>query len=84
MKKTLLAIATVSLLCGCQRGCNSLERNVIFSDRNYHIEQYSGGVKIKEFNFKGILNNQQHSDGFYFFKDGKLIEVSGDIYIESY
>ena len=70
-------------LCGCQRELESLKRDVQTSSRNYHIEHYSGGKKIRTYDFKGILNNQKNSDGYYFTYGDSLIELSGDLVISS-
>lgn len=71
-------------LTGCTpRGCQKVSRTLQFSERNYIIKQYSGGKLVGQYNFRGILNNEEHSDGYYFFKGDTLIEVSGDLTIKS-
>ena len=85
MKKiyyALMVLACISL-SGCARTCNSLDRSFQTGSRNYHIEQYSGGQKINVYDFRGILDNQEGSDGFYFYKGDTLIEVSGTLLIKS-
>ena len=69
---------------GCQRSCASLDRSLQASDRTYHVESYSGGKLIAVYDFTGILNNQDASDGYYFYKGDTLIEVGGDIIVTSY
>lgn len=83
MKKVILFIALAVSLSSCQRGCTAARRNWQSSSRSYHIEQYSGGKLIKQFDFSGILNNQEHSDGYYWYKGDTLFEVSGDIFVYS-
>ena len=85
MKKTalILLFVTALSLCGCARSCESFNRSFETSDRNYTIEQYSGGVLIKTYQFKGILNNQENSDGYYFTIKDTLIEIGGDLIIKS-
>lgn len=82
--KKIGAFVLIALLVGgCARGCESLEREFQTSDRQYHIKQYSGGVLIKEWNFIGILNNQDASDGYYFTVNDTLYEIGGDLIISS-
>ena len=50
---------------------------------NYHVRQYSGGTLIAAWRFHGIVDNQDGSDGYYFTINGKRVEISGDIIIES-
>lgn len=83
MKKLILFCLLISL-ASCQRACTSFDRDVQFTDRNYNIKTYSGGKLISEYNFKGILNNQKNSDGYYFYKNDTLVEVSGDILVKSW
>lgn len=71
------------LVNGCARSCESFERDFQTSDRHYHIKQYSGGVLIKEWDFAGILNNQENSDGYYFTMNDTLYEIGGDLIISS-
>jgi hypothetical protein len=52
--------------------------------RYYNVKQFSGGKLIGEYNFNGILNNQEHSDGYYWYEGDTLIEVSGDITVKSW
>lgn len=73
----------VLMLSGCARGCERMEKQYQFGDRQYEIEQYSGGKLIRIHKFKGILNDSEGSDGFYYTKGDSLIEVSGDLIIKS-
>ena len=84
MKKILfLAIIALSF-AGCQRSCNSFTREFQTSTKNYDIKVYSGGKLVEQYKFKGILDNQKNSDGYFFYKNDTLIEISGDIIIKSY
>lgn len=83
MKRIVLLVLMSLMMAGCARTCNNFSRK--FSGvQNYHIRQYSGGVLIGEYRFKGVLDNQNNSDGFFFFKGDTLIELSGDLIIESH
>lgn len=83
MKRFIVIIAVALLLSSCQRGCERMEKNLQTSKRNYTIIVYSGGKEIHKDTFTGILNGSEGSDGYYYTKDGKLIEVSGDCVISS-
>ena len=83
MRKYIIALI-ILISTGCtQRGCQRFERSFQYSERHYIIQQYSGGKLVNEWNFKGILNNEENSDGYFFFKGDTLIEVSGDIVVKS-
>ena len=82
--KNIIFIACLVALSSCQRSCASLERSVQVSSRYYEVKQYSDGRLIGYYRFKGILNNQEHSDGYYWYENDTLIEVSGDITVKSY
>ena len=78
----LLIIATISL-SSCQKTWESLKKGLQTTDRNYEIEQYSGGRLIAVYKFRGILNDSEGSDGCYFYKGDTLVELSGDLIIKS-
>lgn len=82
MKKAILIFTALSLV-GCQRGCTRMERNFQTSERDYTVTVFSGGDTVFTDKFHGIVNNSEHSDGIYYYKDDKLIEISGDYIIES-
>lgn len=84
MKKSILLIAVVCLFASCtQRGCQSMSRDFQTSERTYEITVYSGGKTIYADKFKGILNQEDHSDGMYYFKGDTLIEIGGQYTIKS-
>lgn len=84
----LVAIVGVLMFSSCQRSWESLNRGVQATDRNYEIEQYSGGVLICTYKFHGMLNSSENSDGYYWYMKtdaGKILyEVSGDLKIKSW
>lgn len=82
-KILILIIMCAVIFGGCARSCEELDRRMQSSNRTYHIQQYSGGVLIREYKFTGILNNQENSDGYYFSVEDTLIEIGGDIIIKS-
>jgi len=66
-------------------GCTSADRAKLGSIGSHHkITLYSGGIAVKVWHSSGYINNEEHSDGYYFMDDtsGKLIRVSGNIVIE--
>lgn len=44
---------------------------------------FSGGDTVYQDRFTGIVNGEQHTDGFYYFKGDTLVEVSGDYVLKS-
>ncbi len=83
MKKLIIALLLLSTGC-TQRGCQRLEKKMQFSERNYHIRQYSGGKCVGDYRFRGILNDVENGDGYFFFRADTLVEVSGDLTIKSW
>lgn len=83
MKKLFLLFFVTLFLSSCERGCQSWNRSFeSTSSHKLHITLFSGGEAVKEWTFSGIVNNQEGTDGFYFYYEGKLVEVSGDVLIE--
>ncbi len=82
MRNTII-ILSLLVLTSCSRGCQEFERNIIDNhDHEIRVTQFSGGQKVGEWEFNGIVTNSANSDGYCFYYKGKLIEVSGDIKIE--
>jgi len=80
MKKAIVLISLMILV-----GCTSADRAKFGSLGSRHkITLYSGGIAVKVWHSTGYINNEEHSDGYYFMDDatGKLIRVSGNIVIE--
>jgi hypothetical protein len=84
MKRNIFLFLALLTLGSCQRSCSHLDRDIQFSEKDYNVRTYSGGKLISEYTFKGILNNQQHSDGYFFYQNDTLVEVSGDILVKSW
>ena len=86
MKRILITITAVALrisATSCQKTFEGMRKSFQTTDRNYQIEQYSGGVLIKTWEFRGILNDSEGSDGYYFYDGRTLVELSGDLVIMS-
>jgi len=85
MKKQFILVLLLLSLTSCtQRGCQSFNRSFQFTERYYKVSVYSGGKVVKQFQFKGIINQEENSDGIYWYDNyGELIEVSGDYIVES-
>lgn len=81
--KKIIVLSVALLLTGCQRGCTKIERTFQTSERDYSLVMFSGGDTVYVDTFRGIVNNSEHSDGIYYYKNGLLIEVSGDYVITS-
>ena len=71
------------VLAGCARQCEGCKRDVQTGTRAYRVESYSGGKLVGAWSFRGILNNQKNSDGYYFFLGDTLVEVGGDVIVKS-
>lgn len=82
--KLYLTLAIILVFTSCtQRGCQRFERKWQYSNRHYSIEMYSGGQVVFKDTFYGIINQEDSSDGAYYFKGDSLIELSGDYIIRS-
>ncbi len=71
--------ATISI------GCTYAERAHLSSmGKNHRVTLYSGGVKVGQWEARGQVQNEAHSDGFQFedAATGKLIEVQGTCLVE--
>lgn len=82
--KIIFVLLLMLSLTACQKSCQQWNKSFQTTERYYHIDQYSGGILINTFEFKGILNDSEHSDGYYFYDEkNRLVEVSGDLFIIS-
>jgi len=79
----LIGILIMVSMTSCQKRWESIRKNTQTTDRNYVIDQYSGGILIGHYEFRGILNDSESSDGYYFYKNKELVELSGDLVIRS-
>jgi hypothetical protein len=77
----ILLILGLYILTGCT-GASIAKFESLGS--KHKITLYSGGVAVRTWHSTGYIQNEEHSDGFYFKDDasGKLIRVSGQIVIE--
>lgn len=81
---TIIAILSILLFSSCtQRGCQTMQRNWQFKERQYEIYQFAGGDTTFYDKFYGIINQEDHSDGIYYFKGDTLIELSSPYLIKS-
>ena len=65
--------------------CTSADRAKLGSLGSHHkITLYSGGIAVRVWHSTGYINNEEHSDGYYFMDDAtrRLVRVSGDLVIE--
>jgi hypothetical protein len=84
IKTILLAILLTLMLYFCA-GCTGASIAKWESLGSKHkITLYSGGIAVRTWHSTGYIQNEEHSDGYYFKDDssGKLIRVSGDLVIE--
>ena len=83
IKITLLTIIIGPMLMISCTGANKAKRES--RGKPHKVTLYSGGKAIQEWITEGRVKSAQNSDGYYFMNDatGRLIEVSGDVVIES-
>lgn len=84
MKKVFIILCFLSLVGCTPRGCQRLDRSFQFSERNYVVKQYSGDSLMNTYKFHGILNPEEHSDGYFWIQNDTLYEVSGTLEIKSW
>ena len=79
--KRLMCFAFI-VLAGCTDAQNA---SLSSYGASQHVELWSGGTMVKEWDSTGKVSNEAQSDG-YFFCDkatGKLVRVTGDVVITS-
>jgi hypothetical protein len=80
MKALLLSLLLILPAAGCSSG-----NYAAWSawGKPHHIKQFSGGKLIGEWDSVGKIENESHSDGYYFEDKAtrRLILVSGDVQI---
>jgi hypothetical protein len=83
-KNIVIIALTCILLTGCSGAINSYKRSYnAFTSGNYHVMVYSGPALVREYHIKNsFINSETHTDGWFFFNDGKLVRVSGTVVIE--
>jgi len=82
MRKQILVLFFMAVtLSSCARGCQDWNRKTVSNHaQNVRVSLYSGGQVVKTWEFNGIVNNDANSIFFYY--NGKLVEVDGDVLIE--
>lgn len=83
MKSIKVYIAILFLLSCTPRARQGCNRNWQTSNRQYNIKMYSGDTCVFDDNFYGIINQEENSDGIYYFKGDTLIEIGGNYVIKS-
>ena len=73
-------VVFVIILVGCS---NARMAKIQAWGKKHHVTCYSGGVVIYDGDTSGKIENEMHSDGYYFQDDktGKLVGVSGNCVI---
>lgn len=79
--KIIIIFLSIAMISGCARSCENIKRSYD-TDNKYSVTHYSGGKEINKWEFEGLINSSEASDGYYFYYNNKLIEVSGDVLIE--
>lgn len=83
MKRKLSILALLALTSCTERGCQRFQKKTQFNPRNYEVMVFSGGDTVHVDRFRGIINGEEGTDGFYYFKGDTLVEVSGQYVIKS-
>jgi hypothetical protein len=76
----ILAMSTLS----CKKQATRWKKEHMGAKRNYVVKHYSGGKLINTHRFKGVLLNQEDSDGYYYYKGDTCYDLSGDLEIISW
>jgi len=76
--KYLVLIIIVLSMSGCARVFEQWGRSVE-SSADYRIVRHNGGEITAIWDFNGLPNSADNSDGYYFEFDGNTVEVSGDV-----
>ena len=79
----LIGMLIMVSMTSCQKSWEKIRKNTQTTNRNYVIDQYSGGVLIGHYEFRGMLNDSDGSDGYYYYDGKTLVEISGDLVIRS-
>lgn len=84
MKKVFAFVFLAIIFCSCtERMKQDMGREWQFSDRNYTITVFSGGKTVFTDSIHGIVNQEEGSDGLFYFKGDTLIEISGEYVVKS-
>ncbi len=84
LRQNILLLLGAITISGCARSCEGCQRSVQTGKREYLIRHYSGGEQIGEYRFRGIVNDAENSDGYYWYQGDTLVEVAGDVVIRSW
>ena len=85
MNIRIILSAIIIAIILASTGCTGASMAKLESLGSKHkITLYSGGVAVRTWHSTGYIQNEEHSDGYYFKDDstGKLVRVSGQIVIE--
>lgn len=83
-KFNFIAVVILITLSSCtQRACQRWEKKSQYTERSYELTLYSGGKPVYQDKFRGIVNEEENTDGFFYFKNDTLVEISGDYIIKS-
>ncbi len=83
MYKRILSVFLLSVALTAS-GCSNADISGVKAwGAKHHVKQYSGGVLIGEWDSTGKIENETHSDGYYFedVKTKKIVRISGDVQI---
>lgn len=83
MKKLIVCIVVALGLVGCGSIGNRVGKlGSSMKNGDFKVTLYSGGQVVKSWDVNGYINTEQQSDGYYWYSNGKIVRVSGDVVIE--
>jgi hypothetical protein len=83
MKRLLVILIVAISLSSCERGCAKFDKKFQTGARDYEILMFSGGDTVFRDKVSTIINQEESSDGIYYYKGDTLVEVSGDYIVKS-
>lgn len=84
MKRAHIVYLSMFFLVSCTtRSCQSCNRDMQFSARDYDIKMWSGDSLVFHDKFHGVINQEEHSDGIFYFKGDTMKEIGGNYVIIS-
>lgn len=82
IKCTILGMVTMMMF-----GCGSIGNEIgkissSVKNGSFKVTLYSGGKEVKAWDVNGYISTEKQSDGYFWYDNGKIVRVSGDVVIE--
>lgn len=83
MKKLIVCFVIMLSLVGCGSIGNNLGKlGSSMKNGAFKVTLYSGGNAVKTWDVNGYISTEEQSDGYFWYENGKIVRVSGDVVIE--